>query len=108
MVKAQILSLFCYLTASMYLSEINLDLLPKILIPKTFLLIHTFLDQKTEVILISCARQFHVKVKHNLRNLNLVIHTSRLGHKKWITDKKSRGIFKKKFDQILRDLSARN
>ena len=28
MVKAQVFALFCYLTASMNLSEINLDLLP--------------------------------------------------------------------------------
>ena len=28
MVKVQVFALFCYLTASMYLSEINLDLLP--------------------------------------------------------------------------------
>ena len=100
----------------MCLSETKLsrDLLPKKSTFENFSLMHMFLDQKTKVnfiesqkvpgLLIPSTGQFHVQVQHNLHNLNLVINTSGQEHKKGITEKNAN--FRKKIDQILRDLKA--
>ena len=100
----------------MCLSEAKLprDLLPKKSTFGNFSLAHMFLDQKTKVnftenqkvpgLLIPSTRQFHVQVQHNLYNLNLVINTSGQGHKNGSTEKNAN--FRKKIDQILRDLEV--